>query len=127
MSASSAASGAVKPAGLLKDLALGHPLSQVSSTSGEESTAILSASTATGLGERAWPRFTVGDDLLLAIGVVPEAEDQGKAASIHLVMHVVGGDWYMLNSDGQFVAWDQSLATLEAAFITDSLSAQEYY
>ncbi len=112
---------------LLKDLALGHPLSQVSSTSGEESTAILSASTATGLGERAWPRFTVGDDLLLAIGVVPELEDQGKAASIHLVMHVVGGDWYMLNSNGQFVAWDQSLATLEAAFTTDSLSAQEYY
>ncbi len=113
---------------LLKDVALGRPAHRTLNTNNEETTAIISVNTTSALGEPFKSgKFQHEEPILLTVGVIPDLDDIGKPGAFYVVVRNNNKDWFMLNNEQQFVAWDQQLSSLQATRLTNSLSAQEYF
>lgn len=94
---------------------------------GSETTAEFTAGASADGGQTVGNEFTNTEDVLVAGGITPQAEDVGKDGGIFVVLRTVdstgASTWSNLNAAGQFVSWNGTIAFLVAAYDRNPLLA----
>lgn len=74
--------------------------------------------------------FTVGDSVIIAGGVNPQAADVGKAADIFIVVRTTtaaGDSWTYRTTSGTYATWNGFISTLQPAASVSSLKTSEAF
>jgi hypothetical protein len=103
-------------------------LSGIIRSNGKASEAAISIGASSDGGDTSKISFTTDENVNIVTKIYPQDEDVGKKGDIFVVLRVTTDgkkDFYSLNPDGLWLAWNASLKFLEPTKSVDSLSSEE--